>query len=145
VSALPALWIAGGESDPVSTAMSRLLVPLLLLLLALVGLFLLLRPDSPAPDTSASANVPQGQTFDLTIDDEAMSPGEISVNEGDQVNFRITTDDPLEFHLHGYDIEDEVKPDEPAELSFEATTTGRFEVENHDTDSVLGALLVQPR
>jgi heme/copper-type cytochrome/quinol oxidase subunit 2 len=73
-----------------------------------------------------------------------MSPEEISVDEGELVNLRITSDAPLEFHLHGYDLEEEVEPGEPAELSFEAATTGRFEIEDHDSESVLGALLVQP-
>lgn len=127
-----------------STATIRPLVLLLLLLLVLVGLFLLLRPDSPAPDPSASAGGTQEQTFDLAINDGIMSPEEISVSEGERVNLRITADEPLEFHLHGYDLEGEVEPGEPAELSFDATITGRFEVENHDTDTVLGVLLVQP-
>lgn len=127
-----------------STATIRPLVLLLLLLLVLIGLFFLLRPDPPAPDPSASAGGSQEQTFDLAINDGAMSPEEISVVEGDRVNLRITADEPLEFHLHGYDLEEEVDPGEPAELSFDATTTGRFEIENHDTDAVLGVLLVQP-
>ncbi len=118
----------------------RLLVPILLLLLALVGLFLLLRPD---PSTSAGET--QEQAFEIAINGGTMSPEEISVLEGDRVNLRITADEPLEFHLHGYDLEEEVEPDQPAELSFDATTTGRFEIENHLTDSVLGTLLVQPR
>lgn len=54
-----------------------------------------------------------------------MTPDEISVNEGDQVTLAITSDEPLDFHLHGYDLETEVEPSEPAELSFDATTTGR--------------------
>ena len=128
-----------------STATIRLLAVLLLLLLVLVGLFFLLRPDSPATDPSGSAGGSQEQTFDLAIDDGTMSPEEISVEEGDRANLRITADEPLEFHLHGYDLEEEVQPNEPAELSFDATTTGRFEIENHDTDAVLGVLLVQPR
>lgn len=123
----------------VSAATIRPLGLLLLLLLVLVGLFFLLRPDSPG-----STGGSQEQTFDLAINDGAMSPEEISVSEGDRVNLRITADEPLEFHLHGYDLEEEVEPGEPAELSFDATTTGRFEIENHDTDAVLGVLLVQP-
>ena len=70
-----------------------------------------------------------------------MTPSEITV--GDRVRFRISSDSPPEFHLHGYDLEEEVEPGEPAELSFEAATTGRFEIEDHDTETVLGALLVQ--
>ncbi|CAA9446366.1 MAG: hypothetical protein AVDCRST_MAG78-2915 [uncultured Rubrobacteraceae bacterium] len=122
-----------------STTTVRLLVPFLLLLLALVGLFLLLRPDP-----STSAGEAQEQAFEIAINEGVMSPEEISVEEGDRVNLQITADEPLEFHLHGYDLEEEVEPGEPAELSFDATTTGRFEIENHATDAVLGALLVQP-
>jgi heme/copper-type cytochrome/quinol oxidase subunit 2 len=118
----------------------RILVPLLLLLLALVGLFFLLRPDP-----STSAGEAREQTFEIAISGGTMNPEEISVEEGDQVNLRISADEPLEFHVHGYDLEEEVEPGQPAELSFDATTTGRFEIENHLTDSVLGALLVQPR
>jgi len=33
----------------------------------------------------------------------------------------------------------------PAELSFDATLTGRFPIENEHTQQELGALLVQPR
>ncbi|MDQ4129097.1 MAG: cupredoxin domain-containing protein [Actinomycetota bacterium] len=124
-----------------SAAKIRLLGMLLLLLLALIGLFLLLRPDYSGTDASGG---PQEQTYDLAISGGTMSPEEISVDEGERVNLQITSDAPLEFHLHGYDLEKEVEPGEPAELSFDATTTGRFEIENHDTESVLGALLVQP-
>ena len=125
-----------------SAATIRLRGVLLLLLLALVGLFLLLRPDSPGTDPSAGES--RERTYDLAISGGTMSPEEISVDEGDLVNLRITSDAPLEFHLHGYDLEEDVEPGEPAELSFEAATTGRFEIEDHDTESVLGALLVQP-
>jgi hypothetical protein len=34
---------------------------------------------------------------------------------------------------------------QPAELSFDASMTGRFAIEDHDTEAELGALLVQPR
>ena len=124
-----------------NAATIRLLGVLLLLLLALVGLFLLLRPDSHGNDSSAGGL--RERTYDLAISGGTMSPEEISVDEGELVNFRITSDAPLEFHLHGYDLE-EVEPGEPAGPSFEATTAGRFEIEDHDTGSVLGALLVQP-
>lgn len=125
-----------------SAATIRLLGTLLLVLLALIGLYLVLRPDSPG--TERSADGPREQTYDLAISGGTMSPEEISVDEGERVNLQITSNAPLEFHLHGYDLEVEVEPGEPAELSFDATTTGRFEIENHDTESVLGTLLVQP-
>ena len=106
--------------------------------LILTGLFVLLRPDTPATG-------PQTQEFDLRISAEAMEPSDITATEGDRIVLRITTDSPLEVHLHGYDIERELEPGEPAELSFRADLTGRFEIENHETEEVLGTLVVRPR
>ena len=87
----------------------------------------------------------QEKTFDLAIVQGNMTPSEISVGENEHVTFRITSDSPLDFHLHGYDLEKEVEPGEPAELSFDATVSGRFEIENEQTREELGTLLVQPR
>jgi hypothetical protein len=61
------------------------------------------------------------------------------------VNLNITSDEPMEFHLHGYDLAKELEANEPTELSFDATMTGRFEIENEQTQQELGDLLVQPR
>jgi heme/copper-type cytochrome/quinol oxidase subunit 2 len=125
----------------------RNVILILVLLVILVVLFLVLRPssteDSSTPAESTSAQPPEAN-IDLAIQGSTMTPDEVSVTEGDQVNFRITSDHPVEFHLHGYDLETEVEPGEPTELSFEATMTGRFAIEDHDTDTELGALLVQP-
>ena len=97
-----------------SQARIRNLVVVLVTLIVLGVLFVLLRPQSSAP-------------------------------EGDQVTLQIISDHPIEVHLHGYDLEEVVGAEEPGELSFEATMTGRFPIEDHDTEAELGTLLVQPR
>jgi heme/copper-type cytochrome/quinol oxidase subunit 2 len=74
-----------------------------------------------------------------------MNPDEISVEEGDYVTLRLTSESPVEVHVHGYDLEGEVLPGMESDLSFEAETTGRFEIEDHETEAQLGTLLVQPR
>lgn len=61
-AALPAPRIAGGERWQMSAAKIRLLGTLLRLLLALIGLFLLLRPDSLAPILA-----PEGQGNRRTV------------------------------------------------------------------------------
>jgi hypothetical protein len=61
------------------------------------------------------------------------------------VTLRLSLESPVEIHLHGYDLEGNVLPGEETELSFEADTTGRFEIEDHETETQLGTLLVQPR
>ena len=126
----------------------RNVILILVLLVILVRLFLLLRPSSTQDSSTASESTsaqPQEATIDLAVQNGTMTPAEISVSEGDQVNLRITSDRPIEFHLHGYDLEEEVEPGEPGELSFEATMTGRFAIEDHDIETEMGALLVQPR
>jgi TatA/E family protein of Tat protein translocase len=89
----------------------------------------------------------QEKTFDLAIREGAMTPDEITVDEGEQVNLRVTSDSPIELHLHGYNFSVEAGPGDPLELSFDARIAGRFEIENHNSDphEVLGQLLVQPR
>jgi hypothetical protein len=116
----------------------RLATLALISVLVLGGLFLVLRPDPPPA-------APVERSFDLEIRDEAMSPGEVSVREGDRVNMSFTADGPIEIHVHGYDLEREVEPGEAAELSFGANLTGRFPIENHETETELGVLVVEPR
>ncbi|MDQ3792837.1 MAG: cupredoxin domain-containing protein [Actinomycetota bacterium] len=123
--------------------MNRTLIVTLLVLLALGGLFFALRPG-PA-GTSGPADGPRERVFTLSIKEGAMNPGEIEVREGDQVTLRMTSDEPAEVHLHGYDLEEEVSPGEATTLSFEADLPGRFEIEEHESEDVLGVFLVQPR
>jgi heme/copper-type cytochrome/quinol oxidase subunit 2 len=72
-----------------------------------------------------------------------MTPNEVTVREGERVRLRITSDEPVQLHLYGYDLDKEITAGEPAELAFDATTPGRFQIENEQTHKQLGALLVQ--
>ncbi len=107
--------------------MKRALIAIPLLIL-LAGLFFVLRPDPPAAE-------PKAQTFDLRVEDDSMTPEEIEVREGDRVKLRVESDAPVEFHVHGYDLEREAEPDETATLSFTADITGRFDIEGHPVGS----------
>jgi hypothetical protein len=122
----------------------RNLVVVLVTLIVLGVLFVLLRPQSSAPESSDVGET-QEQPVALAINGNDMSPDEVSVTEGDQVTLQIVSDHPIEVHLHGYGLEEVVGAEEPGELSFEATMTGRFPIEDHNTEAELGTLLVQPR
>jgi FtsP/CotA-like multicopper oxidase with cupredoxin domain len=128
---------------------SRNVIVIVLVILGLVGLFLALRPDSTSPEddapTGTSADEPQERIYEVAIEGGAMNPDEIGVEEGDFVTLRFTSKSPVEVHLHGYDLEGSVLPGEETTLSFEADATGRFEIEDHETEAQLGTLLVQPR
>ena len=127
-----------------SDARIRATVLAAVILIALVVLFLLLRPGSPAPESSDLEEETQEEVVAVAINEGIMSPPEVTVYEGNHVNLQIISDRPIELHLHGYDLTQEVEPGETADLSFEATDTGRFGIEDHDTDAEIGVLLVQP-
>ena len=112
-----------------------------LVLVGLAALFLVLRPGP----SQISPDAPRERTIDLAVENGAMTPDEVEVVEGNRVKLRVTSDEPIEIHLHGYDLEREVAPGEPATLSFEADLTGRFEMEDHESEEVLGVLIIQPR
>ena len=122
-------------------APSRTLI-LMLLLVALGALFAVLRPDEPG---GPAADALRERTIQLAVEDGAMSLEEVEVGEGDRVKLLLTSDELVEVHLHGYDLEREIEPGETTTLSFEADLTGRFEIKGHESEEVLGVLLVQPR
>lgn len=117
---------------------TRFVVLAVISVLALVGLFVALRPNSPSTG-------PQKRTVNLEIHSGEMKPAEISAQQGDRVTLKVSSDQAVEFHVHGYDLEKEVKPGNPVNLSFKADLTGRFPVEDHNTEKELGTLTVRPR
>lgn len=87
------------------------------------------------------------KTFNLSIKEGVMNPGEITVDEGDEVTLWITSDSLAQLYLSGYELSARVKPGKPLHVPFDATTTGRFDIENRSSDphEVLGELIVRSR
>lgn len=118
--------------------MLRSAVLIMLALVVLGVLFFALRPD----DTGGG---PQERSFEVSIEGDTMEPSEIAVREEDEVTLRVSSERPVELHVHGYDLEEEVEPGEPSALSLEADETGRFGIEDHETGEELCTLVVEPR
>src|SRR5262245_55266405 len=55
----------------------------------------------------------------------------IRVKQNDVVKLEWSTDKPMTVHLHGYDVEQELKPGTVTHMSFTARATGRFTIEPH--------------
>ena len=68
--------------------------------------------------------------------------GRVPVAIGTHVTLVITSDVADQVHVHGYDLETELAPGEPAALEFDATVPGVFEVELHEAGTVLLSLQV---
>ena len=89
------------------------------------------------------------RSFELAIHNGQRS-GDVrtfAVEQGDEVTLRITADQPIEIHLHGYDIEQAASPGQGASMHFTARSTGRFPIEIHGPgkERVIGYLEVHPR
>src|SRR5215467_11188268 len=55
----------------------------------------------------------------------------IRVKQNDLVKLDWSSDKPISVHLHGYDIEKDIKPGTVTHMMFVARATGRFTVEPH--------------
>ena len=100
--------------------------------------------STSASSTSASSSpaapiTPAGQRIVVTVAGGQVTgdTGRVPVAAGEQVTLVVTSDVADELHLHGYDLRTALTPRTPAELSFEATVPGVFELELHDAGTVL--------
>jgi hypothetical protein len=111
---------------------------------------------SESVDRTPGGGQPQGGESEgakplptITVKDGQPKGGvqELSAQSGGEVRFRVVSDDSAEVHVHGYDLEKEVTPGNPATLRFPAEIEGRFEVELHLSDGnevEIGELSVTP-
>jgi hypothetical protein len=103
---------------------------------------------APAPEDDGRAATTTAESaahrFDVEIAHGRVSgdTGRVSVPTGSSVTITITSDAADEAHLHGYDLETELTPGEPAELAFDATVPGVFELELHEAGTQLLTLQV---
>jgi FtsP/CotA-like multicopper oxidase with cupredoxin domain len=107
-------------------------------------------PSAPAPTTSTAAPAPAAKPRPkvTTVRAVGLKPvggiTSIKANKGDTVRFTVTSDQPENVHLHGYDVEKPVAPGKPARYVFKANIEGIFEVELEESGVQLIKLQVDP-
>jgi hypothetical protein len=69
---------------------------------------------------------------------------ELEYSAGDQIRFRVSSNQADEVHVHGYDVEEEIPAGGSAMLSFPAEIEGIFEVELHGSETQIAELRVNP-
>jgi hypothetical protein len=69
---------------------------------------------------------------------------ELSVNEGEEVRFKVESDVSDEVHMHGYDIMKDVKAGGSVSFDFPATIEGIFEAELEGRKEQILELTVNP-
>jgi hypothetical protein len=148
---------------------TRTVVLVLAALVIAAGAFLVLRPDddeetasstttvtttapatTPATTTTstptATTGVPVPTVTRIALKGGAPVGGveKIDVDKGDVIRMTVTSDTADEVHVHGFDLEQEVSPGNPARFRFTADIEGRFEVESHETATPIAEITVNP-
>lgn len=124
------------------------------------GLFWVMKPQQAVEQTTATATTPASSVvsaaptaprvtahrFEFAIQGgkKTSGPEVMSVQQGDEVTLLLVADSADEAHLHGYDLEAELKPRQAAVLTFKAERSGRFTLELHHGHTEISALEVQP-
>jgi FtsP/CotA-like multicopper oxidase with cupredoxin domain len=90
---------------------------------------------------ASAAQAQEVRRFDLALKGGELPKAErtIKVKEGDTVELRWTSDQPVRLHLHGYDIEVAVTPGAPAVMAFKGRLAGRFSVDRVQEQKKPGA------
>lgn len=147
---------------------SRTVVIVLAALALAVGGYLLVRPDDDEPSGSATTptattatattstttttktveatTVPVPEATRVTLKDGAPVGGlaKIEVTKGETIRLTVASDAAAEIHVHGFDIEKEAAPGQPARFRFKADIEGRFEVEAHPSATQIAEITVNP-
>ncbi|MET0764677.1 MAG: hypothetical protein ABWY29_07405 [Blastococcus sp.] len=96
------------------------------------------------PEAEPPSSHPAGQHIQVQVAGGQISgnTGRVPVPVGEHVTLTITSDVADDVHVHGYDLEAALTPGTPADLAFDATVPGVFEVELHEAGTVLLSLQV---
>jgi hypothetical protein len=136
---------------------ARKILPLLLALIALGGLAACGDDDSSSGDTDTGTITTNKEA---TTQEESKKPAtptivvrngepvggvqELEYSAGDEIRFRVSSNQADEVHVHGYDVEKEIPAGGSAMLSFPADIEGIFEVELHGSEAQIAELRVNP-
>jgi len=80
---------------------------------------------------ACGGSAPEVVEIPVTVEAKTMNPGTIRVKQGDMVTLKIDAEDDGKFHLHGYDIEQDIDGDAVVSFYFVADATGRFKITFH--------------
>jgi hypothetical protein len=107
---------------------------------------------SSSSDTSSVANkqmattVPDANTFEytITVGENTGTDVVIDVVQGAQVVLNVVNPDGHDdVHLHGYDLSTgSIEKGETGTMTFEATKTGDFDIESHESEELISILRV---
>lgn len=113
-------------------------------ILLLTGLWLVMKPDTGSLQDSGAVVEPK--EFYFVIRNDSMPESQvIQLKIGDTSQLSFVSDSDAAVHIHGVDMHIVLSAGITRQVEFDATQTGRFVLEVHDTEMQLGAIEVYPR
>jgi hypothetical protein len=99
----------------------------------------------PSASTSASTSAETGKRLQITVNGKQVSPapGTFELGVGEKLTLTVTSDVANELHVHGFDVEQELRPGRPATLELVGKEQGTFEVETHEPALLLTKIAVR--
>lgn len=99
----------------------------------------------PAAPSTQQAAESREQTISVRISQGKVegAPARVEVERGARVRIEVTSDQPDEVHVHGYDQTTPLVAGTSATMEFVAEVPGVFDVETHDSGLVLCQLVVR--
>jgi hypothetical protein len=100
---------------------------------------------TPPPPATTTTPKPAVKTFTIVVRQGRPQGGikTFTAKQGEQVALVVRSDTGESVHLHGYDLEQPLR-DGRTRIVFRAKVPGRFEIELHESDILLGNLQVEP-
>lgn len=137
------------------------------------GWYFLMGPGAASQKAEMPVNTvqqPKTVTQNLMLKTRKLTPDIVTVTQGDQVTIKVLSDESGEFHISGYEIENDMEAGKELSFSFTADKAGRYNFELHpkadepqaslwipvaeaseteggaaEEDIVIGAFVVNPR
>jgi hypothetical protein len=127
LAAITGLVACGGDDDSTSTTAET-------------------TSSSPSGGESESTTTPENAPPKITIigGEPVNGVEKLEYSAGEQIEFEVKSDEAVEVHVHGYEVEKEVPAGKTVEFSFPAELEGIYEVELHPSDEQIAELRVNP-
>ena len=90
---------------------------------------------APASASAASKRPVVARSVALVKGRAAAADDTLRFRRGDAVELTVSSDAPMDLHLHGYDLEASARPGQPARFAFVARLPGRFPISEHRHDA----------
>lgn len=104
-----------------------------LVLIGLGGWFMLNNQAAPAPvpNTPEAVTQPSAVTHTLSLTARKLTPEIVTVTQGEDVTIKVMSDETGEFHISGYEIENDMTVGTELSFTFTADKAGRYNFELH--------------